>query len=69
MKEKSVAQLLAGERAAARAEATKKRTQLTEYAMEAIEKELAGEQKTNWAKMVGTKFDMSKLNPAPTTTN
>ena len=55
--------------AAARAENAKKRTQLGEYAIEAIEKELTGEQKTSWAKLTGTKFDMSKLNPAPTTNN
>jgi len=51
-------------------EATKKRAQLTEYAMEAIEKEMTGEQKSNWTKMIGTKFDMSKLTTrTPTTTN
>jgi hypothetical protein len=54
---------------AARDEASKKRSQLTEFAMEAIEKELTGEQKSNWTKMVGTKFDMNKLREARPTTN
>jgi len=51
------------------AENAKKSAQLSEYAMEAIEKELTGEQKNQWAKMVGTKFDMSKLSTRTTTNN
>lgn len=54
--------------AAAMAENLKKTAQLSEYAMEAIEKELTGDQKSNWTKMIGVKFDMSKLTARPATT-